>query len=219
MLAVSDTGRGMDAETQARIFEPFFTTKGIGHGTGLGLSTVYGIVKQSGGYVWLYSEPGRGTTFKVYLPAAARIARSAAAPRTLAPPPRRRDRDAARRRGRAGRARADVRGARGATATRSSRPPTAWTPLEAALERLNEIAMVVTDVVMPRMSGPQLAQALGERAPAMKILYVSGYTDTGIVKQGLLEPGVRFLQKPFSPLALARTVRELLDQSPEPIAA
>ena len=218
MVAVSDTGCGMDAETQSRIFEPFFTTKGPGRGTGLGLSTVYGIVKQSGGYVWLYSEPKRGTTFKVYLPAAARIARSVAAPRTVTPPPRRgtetllvvEDEPAVRE------LTCEALRRHGYTVIEAVDGVDA---VEAALERLNEIAMVVTDVVMPRMSGPQLAQALGVRAPAMKILYVSGYTDTGIVKQGLLEPGVRFLQKPFSPLALARTVRELLDQSPEPIAA
>jgi two-component system, cell cycle sensor histidine kinase and response regulator CckA len=210
MLAVSDTGTGMDAETKARIFEPFFTTKEKGRGTGLGLSTVYGIVKQSGGYVWVYSERGRGTTFKLYFP------------RVDAPadPP------------------APAREAATLTGTETIllaeddemlRPLSkglleklGYTVLEAEnTERALHIAgahsgpihLLVADVVMPGPSGPELARRLARTRPDTRVLYVSGYTDDAIVHHGMLEPGLNFLQKPFTPAALARKVRDVLDAS------
>jgi PAS domain S-box-containing protein len=208
MVSVSDTGVGMDVETKARIFEPFFTTKEIGRGTGLGLSTVYGIVKQSGGYIWAYSEPGRGTTFKVYLP-------RVDAPAT-APAPQR----------------------EGGTLAGSEtillaeddamlRPlakglfeKLGYTVLEAgnaeealamARQHRGGIDLLVSDVVMPGASGRELARQLTESRPETRVLYVSGYTDDAIVRHGMLEPGLNFLQKPFTPAGLARKVRDVLD--------
>ncbi len=208
MLAVSDTGTGMTPETRARIFEPFFTTKEKGKGTGLGLSTVYGIVKQSGGYVWVYSELGRGTTFKIYLP------RVDAAPDTLLP------------------AREPVTVAGTETILLAEddavlRPlakglleklgytvldaADAVEALEAARQYTEVIHLLLTDVVMPGASGRELARQLESHRPDVKVLYVSGYTDDAIVHHGMLEPGLNFLQKPFTPAALARKVREVLD--------
>ncbi len=208
MLAVSDTGTGMTPETRARIFEPFFTTKEKGRGTGLGLSTVYGIVKQSGGYVWVYSELGRGTTFKIYLP------RVDAAPETLLP----------------AREPSTVAGtetillaeddavlrplARGLLEKLGYRvldAADAAEALEAARQYSDVIHLLLTDVVMPGASGRELARQLETTRPATKVLYVSGYTDDAIVHHGMLEPGLNFLQKPFTPAALARKVREVLD--------
>ena len=209
MLAVSDTGCGMDRETQARIFEPFFTTKEPGKGTGLGLSTVYGIVKQSGGYVWVYSEVGRGTAFKIYLP------RGEGAVETVEPGV------------------APARTVRGSemillveddravrVLARSTLQAHGYTVLEAhhgkhALQVYEQhagpIHLLVTDVVMPEMSGRELADRLKPSRPNMKVLFMSGYTDKAIVHHGELDPGAAFLQKPFTPDALARKVREVLD--------
>jgi two-component system, cell cycle sensor histidine kinase and response regulator CckA len=207
-LAVSDTGVGMDREIQARIFEPFFTTKPIGQGTGLGLSTVYGIVKQSEGFVWVYSEPSLGTTFKIYLP---RVGAGAAMPL----------------RGEAGLV------ARGGSetilivedeelvrslASRSLREH-GYAVIEARhgadalrqLEFRSEVDLVISDVVMPEMGGRELGRRLASLRPSLPVLYISGYTGEDVTQRGLLEPGAPFQQKPFAPEELARKVREMLD--------
>jgi PAS domain S-box-containing protein len=211
MFAVSDTGTGMDAETQARVFEPFFTTKEKGKGTGLGLATVYGIVKQSGGYIWVYSEPGQGTSMKVYLP------RVEAPIEPISPPPQPsgslrgsetilvvEDQDEVRK---LTRRMLEARGYRvlvaasGADALR----------LSGAVQAAEQIDLLLTDVIMPGMSGREVALLLGPAHPHMRVLFVSGYTDESIVHEGILEPGIAFLQKPFTAEALARKVREVLD--------
>ncbi len=210
MLAVSDTGHGMDAETQARIFEPFFTTKEQGKGTGLGLATVYGIVKQSGGNIWVYSEPGRGATFKIYFPRAEEVAKFVEPPPTRDSAPRGsetillvEDEDAVR------------------SLVRALLEPNGYKVLEArqAVEALSicerhkePIHLLLTDVVMPTMSGRVLAARLAPVRPEMKVLFMSGYTDGAIVNHGVLEAGTAFLQKPFTPDSLGRKVREVLDQ-------
>jgi PAS domain S-box-containing protein len=214
LLTVSDTGCGMEPAVQARIFEPFFTTKPVGQGTGLGLSTVYGIVKQSGGFIWCYSEPGQGSTFKVYLPGlASRLASEAFPPLVAGERP-------------AGRPAGSetvlvvedddlVRGL-----TCRGLKEHGYTVLEArhgeeALElvRANPgtIGLVVSDVVMPELGGRELAARLALLEPSLPVLFISGYTGDDVVQRGLLEPGVPFQEKPFSPEALARMVRRLLD--------
>jgi two-component system cell cycle sensor histidine kinase/response regulator CckA len=207
MLAVSDTGVGMDEETQAHLFEPFFTTKE--EGTGLGLSTAYGIVKQSGGHIWVYSEPGQGTTFKIYLPRVEEAAESlklSAAPTKL---PQGSETVLVVE---------DDNGVR--TLARDVLEVEGYTVLEArdGLEALliceqheGPIHLMVTDVVMPGMNGRQLAEHLASLHPEMKMLYISSYTDKAIVRHGVLELGLAFLQKPFTPGALARKVRQVLD--------
>ncbi|MGQ9698059.1 MAG: PAS domain S-box protein, partial [Armatimonadota bacterium] len=209
MLAVSDTGHGMDQETLSRVFEPFFTTKGVGKGTGLGLSTVYGIVKQSGGHIWCYSEPGKGTTFKVYLPRAAEAAEAAAVRPAGVP----------------GGTESilvveDDSSVREVTC--SLLRSLGYTVLEAknAAEALelcrqagSDLALMLTDVVMPEMSGRKLADAVGKLCPGLKVLYMSGYTDNTIVHHGVLDEGVQFVQKPFTRESLARKVREVLDRA------
>jgi two-component system, cell cycle sensor histidine kinase and response regulator CckA len=213
MIAVSDTGIGMDEETASRVFEPFFTTKAPGKGTGLGLSTVYGIVKQSGGYVWVYSEPGKGTTFKVYLPRhkgeAEDEARSALHAGKRASPPRGQETvllvedDSVLRRLFGNMLR-----------TGGYRVLEAGDGTEAirVAEGFHEpIHLVVTDVVMPRLGGRDLAKALSRDKPDAKILYMSGYTDDAIFRNGDLDRGKPFIQKPFTLEALLRTVREVLD--------
>jgi len=209
MLALTDTGSGMTEEVKARMFEPFFTTKEAGKGTGLGLATVYGIVKQSSGYIWVYSEVGKGTTFKVYLPRVAEPAETlAAAPR--APKPRGgtetvllvEDEELVRALARRTLARA------GYQVLEASNGGEALLALE---RHQGPVHLMVTDVVMPGLNGRELAARLKPLRPEMKVLYVSGYTDRAIAHQGVLEPGVAFLEKPFAPDGLARKVREVLD--------
>src|SRR5438445_2388671 len=208
MLSVSDTGLGMDKEIQSRIFEPFFTTKEKGKGTGLGLSTVYGIVKQSGGYIFTQSEVGRGTTFRIYLP------QVEGAAETLGPVKTSQAVDGGSETVLLVEDEESVR-----QLVRDTLEGKGYTVIEAengeAGLRLAEahsahIHMVITDVVMPGMGGRELAKRLTELRPQMKVLYLSGYTEDAIVHQGVLEPGTAFLQKPFTLLTLSRKVREVL---------
>jgi two-component system cell cycle sensor histidine kinase/response regulator CckA len=210
VLVVSDSGEGMDAETQARIFEPFFTTKGRGEGTGLGLSVVHGIVKQHGGHIWVYSEQGKGTTFKVYLPMVAEQAKDTAAQRSVGPVAGKGERvlvveDAAPVRMLA-RAILEKHGYRVLEAASGE------DALAVAGRTEGQIDLLLTDVVMPQMNGRQLYERLLVDRPGIKVLYMSGYTDNVIARRGLLEPGIALLQKPFSVERLTCMVREVLDR-------
>jgi PAS domain S-box-containing protein len=210
MIAVSDTGIGMDAETQARIFQPFFTTKEQGKGTGLGLATTYGIVKQSEGHIGVYSEPGKGTTFKVYLP------RIDQAVEVIAPtqvpvdePPRGcetillvEDEEAVR---------SLARGLLESSGYEVLEANGAHEALQVGKRHKERIHLLLTDVVMPQMSGRELAEHLAPLHPETKVLYMSGYADNAVVHHGLLDPSAFFLQKPFTADALARKLREVLD--------
>jgi len=209
MLAVTDTGTGMSEETRSQVFEPFFTTKEVGKGTGLGLSTAYGIIKQSNGFIWVYSEPDHGTTFKIYLPLVDEPAPKYEGQAELLPLPLGTEtvllaEDAA-----------AVRAAARQILERSGytvlEAPTGRDALIIASKRQTPIHLLLTDVVMPEMSGSELAEQFAEFRPASKVLYMSGYTDDAIVRHGILRPGIAYLQKPFSPDALARKVREVLD--------
>ena len=209
MLAVTDTGHGMSPETQARIFEPFYTTKEVGKGTGLGLSMVYGIVKQSGGYIWVYSEPDRGTTFKIYLPRVDQPVETS---------------------GSENRSRSVQRGTEtillveddpqlrqlssSVLAHCGYKVLTANGPEEGLAicrENHRDIRLLVTDVVMPHMNGRQLAEQILQVSPNVKVLYISGYTSNAIVHYGVLDAGLWFLPKPFTLSALVAKVREVLD--------
>jgi len=208
MLAIADSGTGMSAETIAHIFEPFFTTKGVGQGTGLGLATVYGVVKQSGGYIFAQSEPGSGTTFRIYLP-------------RVADPP-----------GQPGLAKHPQAPTGGSETVllvedeesvrelvRETLQNKGYTVMEAS-DGINgmkvaetydgKIDILITDVVMPGMSGRELAQRVAASRPSIRVLYLSGYTEDAIIHEGVLDPGTAFLQKPFTLQALARKVRDVL---------
>jgi PAS domain S-box-containing protein len=209
MLAVSDNGSGMNDETKARLFEPFFTTKDQGKGTGLGLSTVYGIVKQSMGYIWVYSETGLGTTFKVYLPAIDGEADSKPASQPGQPIARGSEtillvEDDEMVRGLA-QMTLEASGYRVLQATNGAEA------LLVCQQNPEPIHLLLTDVVMPGMSGPAVADRLKTLRPQMSVLYMSGYTEDAIVQHGVLNEGVNFIEKPFAPAALARKVREVLD--------
>ncbi len=208
-LTVSDSGIGMDEETQAHAFEPFFTTKPRGQGTGLGLAMVYGTVKQSGGFIWVYSEPGRGATFKIYLPRVDAPVESAAPPAPVERPPRgsetvllAEDEPAVR---------AIARQALERQGYTVLAAPSGADALALAAQHGATIHLLLTDVVMPGISGRDLADRLTAQRPGIRVLYISGYTDNAIVRHGMLEPGLAYLQKPFRPDALVRKVREVLD--------
>lgn len=216
MLAITDTGTGMSEEVKARVFEPFFTTKAVGEGTGLGLSTCYGIIKQSGGHISVYSEIGRGTTFKIYLPQADKLAESSV--ERLAAPALPRgtetillvEDDAA---------------LREMAVTLLRRIGYQVWAAANGVEALSlkqqrhvgHIDLLFTDVVMPHMSGKELADRVQALFPHTRILFTSAYTENAIVQQGIFDKGMALLQKPFTPSALARKVREMLDQ-PAPSA-
>lgn len=216
MLAVSDTGTGMDEQTQRRIFEPFFTTKPLGKGTGLGLAMVYGIVKQSGGFIWVYSEPGHGTTFKIYLP---RVDGPVERVTPVATP--------------AGSLQGgetvllveDSPTVRAVTQRALVRfgylvleAPDGQAALQLAARHPGPIQLLLTDVIMPELGGRRLAEQLRALRPEIRVLFMSGYTDDAVVRHGVLEAGIAFLQKPFTPEMVARKVRALLDspQGSEP---
>jgi two-component system, cell cycle sensor histidine kinase and response regulator CckA len=218
MLAVSDNGIGMSADTVAHIFEPFYTTKESGRGTGLGLSTVYGIVKQSGGYIWVYSELNHGTTFKVYLPRVEEAVEKGAdsgvkpAAKELSALSGREtillveDEPALRELTRT------VLAARGYNVIEASHAEEAE---RLASDRRDggKIHLLLTDVIMPGVSGRELAKRVLARQPSMRVLYMSGYTYNVIAENGTLERDVAFLQKPFTPSTLVEKVREVLDMA------
>jgi CheY-like chemotaxis protein len=209
LLAVSDDGCGMDKEMIDKIFEPFFTSKGVGQGTGLGLSTVYGIVKQNNGFINVYSEPGKGTTFKIYLPRYAGRAEDA-------------QRETA----------VEIPLNRGETLLLVEDEPAILTMCTMILEQLgyrvlaagspseaiglaekhaSEIHLLITDVVMPGMNGRDLAERLHALFPRMEILFMSGYTSNVLAHRGVLDEGMNFIQKPFSMKSLAVKVRDALE--------
>ncbi|HTD71386.1 MAG TPA: PAS domain S-box protein [Gemmatimonadales bacterium] len=211
LLAVSDTGIGMSEETQAHMFEPFFTTKEKGKGTGLGLATVYGIIKQSGGFIWVYSEVGHGTTFKLYLPRVEELAERASQP-VQAP-------------ARAARGTETVLVVEDEAPVRSVarqvlerhgytvlEAPSAEAALDITTRYSGTIHLLLTDVVMPGLNGRELASRLATLRPDARVIFMSGYTDDAVTRHGVLEPGSAYVQKPFTPDAIARKVREVLDR-------
>ena len=209
MLAVTDTGTGMDAETQSHLFEPFFTTKEQGKGTGLGLATVYGIVKQSGGYIWVYSEVGRGTTFKIYLP------RVDADPDAVPPLHARKELLTGSETILLVEDETSVR-----DLTRKFLETQGYSVLEARnseeaiqihSEYSGSIDLLLTDVVMPGMGGCELASRLQSVRPEIKVLYVSGYTNGSFMELGISPNSDAFLQKPFNLADLARRIRKILE--------
>ena len=213
MLAVADTGMGIDSATQVRIFEPFFTTKEQGKGTGLGLAVCYGIVRQANGHLWVYSERGRGTTFKVLLPRAVEDQEALAAPKPVEQLSSTgsetimivEDEPVVRR--------LTVRALaeRGYHLLEAEDGESA---LAVAREHKGELQLLITDVVMPGMNGKELADRLTAERPDLRVLYISGYAEHAVVRQGVLVEGIAFLSKPFDLSELARTVREVLDKAP-----
>jgi len=218
MLTVTDTGCGMDAQTQSRIFEPFFTTKEAGKGTGLGLATVYGVVKQSGGYIWVYSEVGCGTTFKIYLPQVTEEIETAVVEQhtggslagtetILFVEDEQSVRELVR----------DYLRGEGYQVLDAGDGLEA---LQMATAHKGPIHILITDVVMPRLSGRDLAQKLSAERRGLKVLFISGYTDDTVVRHGVLDGGVAFLQKPFNLKSLAEKIREVLKgETPAPVPA
>jgi two-component system, cell cycle sensor histidine kinase and response regulator CckA len=208
VLAVSDTVHVMDKETLSHVFEPFFTTKGVGQGTGLGLSTVYGIVKQSEGYVWVYSEPGQGTTFKIYLPIRAGEVESAR-------------KDAAPLKSRRGErilvvedeepVRQMMKRALEVAGYQVVDAGSGEEALELVKQGAGSISLLLSDMIMPGLGGRELAERIRQLHSGLQVLYTSGYTDGEIERRGLLEPGAAFLQKPFTPERLVRAVQEQLE--------
>jgi signal transduction histidine kinase/CheY-like chemotaxis protein len=208
LLSVSDTGVGMDRQTVGRAFEPFYTTKALGEGTGLGLATVYGIVKQSGGYVWLYSEPGLGATFKIYLPVVGAMPSESGGDDSMP----------VAQEGEAVLLVEDEPGVRmiigrmlreqGYRVLEAAQGRDALAIAEDAATRID---LIIADVVMPGLGGRELATRLAERRPGIPILFTSGYTGHDVVERGLIERDWPFLAKPAAPGALARKVREVLD--------
>jgi CheY-like chemotaxis protein len=208
-ISVKDTGTGMDQETQSHLFEPFFTTKAKGSGTGLGLSTVYNIVKQSGGFVWAFSELGVGSTFTVYLP---RVEAEAEASIPAGVVEEKRASETVLLVDDAAPVRMIVRRfleMQGYQVLQASNGPDA---LRVSREHEGTIHLMVTDVVMPRMSGRELAFQLASQRPEMKVLFISGHTEDAILHHGVLEKGMAFLAKPFTREALVSRVRRLLDE-------
>jgi PAS domain S-box-containing protein len=210
MLSVSDNGCGMDSETQTHIFEPFYTTKEVGKGTGLGLSMVYGIVKQSGGTIWVYSEEGKGTTFKIYLPRVDEVADTEGSAESSISAPRGHetillveDEDVVRNLS------TEILEDYGYAVIAA---PNGQEGLRICREFDGQIDLVITDVVMPQMSGRELAESVGVLRPDARVLYMSGFTNDAVVRHGVLDDGMCFIQKPFSPDSLALKVREVLDQ-------
>jgi len=209
MLAISDTGVGMDEKTASQIFEPFFTTKERGKGTGLGLSTVYGIVKQSGGFIWAYSEPGKGSTFKVYFPRTEDRrevpdkgdlpAEDLRGEKTVLVVE---DEESIRKLA------VTILGQYGYAVLSAGDGEEA---LRIAAGHEGEIGLLLTDVVMPRLGGRELYERLRKLRPGIKVIYMSGYTDNAVVHRGVLDPGTAFLQKPCSPISVVRKVKEVLD--------
>jgi CheY-like chemotaxis protein/two-component sensor histidine kinase len=209
LLSISDTGVGMSKEVKDKIFEPFFTTKE--KGTGLGLATVYGIVRQSGGNIWVYSEPGHGTTFKIYLPRIGEELDVLKICEDADPLPRGSElvllvEDEQPVRGLASR----ILQQQGYTLLEASDGKEALRVVQEHAEK--KIDLLLTDVVMPQMGGRELADQLKLLRPDIKVLYTSGYTDNAIVHHGVLDPGIHILQKPFSPQSLSCKVREILDK-------
>jgi CheY-like chemotaxis protein len=214
MAAVSDNGCGMDEETLSHIFEPFFTTKKEGEGTGLGLAMVHGIVRQSGGHVYAYSEPGKGTTIKVYIPKTDEIAESEKEEKEPAAPPKgtetillaedeKQVRDFAKR----------VLENNGYRVLEAADGEEA---LRVLRSHRGAIQLLMTDVVMPKMNGPELAAHAADMRPDITVIYLSGYAESAITRNGVLEPGTVFLQKPVTVKALSRKVREVLDAARRP---
>jgi CheY-like chemotaxis protein len=208
VLAVTDTGTGMDAETQARIFEPFFTTKGVGQGTGMGLSTVYGIVKQSGGFIWVYSEVGKGTTFKIYLPWAEEASLPTPAKERSKPAKQATavvllvEDDAGLRRVISG----FLAGA-GYHVIEADSVPAA---MAIAQDSSGQIDILLTDVILAGGNGRELADALREKGFNFHVVFMSGYTADAITHHGVLEPGIHFLQKPFTKTVLLDMMEKIL---------
>jgi two-component system cell cycle sensor histidine kinase/response regulator CckA len=216
-LAVSDNGNGMTPEVQAHVFEPFFTTKGPGKGTGLGLATVYGIVKQNAGFINLYSEPGKGTTFKIFFPAVDERSQPSSHDMFSVTPPVGtetilvvEDEDGVR---------AFAVLALQMQGYQVLHADNGEKALRIVAKHEGRIDLLMTDVVMPGMSGRELAESLSVQLPEMKVMYVSGYTDDAVIRHGILQTDVAFLQKPYTPRSLASKVREVLDQQRLPAEA